>query len=173
MTAETPGRIIIAPHRTGTRAGLASSGAYAGSGCVQIAVAVRAEKGRPAAAEADLPREVMGGDSADADAEAVDAVQVVRGADGHPVVARVVAAVRAVDHVVVLQARPGRARGHGASPAVALEDRVAMPGPSLPLGRRVAQKPLEALPRWRASRSERANRGPEERLGRVRGRARS
>ena len=36
-------------------------------------------------------------------------------------------------------------------------------GPSLPLGRRVAQKPLEALPRWRASRSERADRGPEER----------
>ena len=35
-------------------------------------------------------------------------------------------------------------------------------GPSLPLGRRVAQKPLEALPRWRASRSERADRGPED-----------
>src|SRR5947207_12816410 len=95
MTAETPGRIIIAPHRTGTRAGLASIGAYAGAGCVQIAVAVRAEKGRPAAAEAALPREVMGGDAADAEADAVDAVEVVRGADAHPGVACVVAAVLA------------------------------------------------------------------------------
>src|SRR5437762_12699350 len=114
----------------GRARGSQAAGRTAGSGCVEVAVAVRTEKGRPAAAEPDLPREVMGGDSADADAEAVDAVQVVRGADGHPVVARVVAAVRAVDHVVVPQARPGRARGHGASPAVALEDRVSMPGPA-------------------------------------------
>src|SRR5438046_263421 len=126
----------------GRARGSQAAGRTAGSGCVEVAIAVRAKKGRPAAAEADLPREVMGGDAADPDAEAVDAVQVVRGADGHPVVARVVAAARAVDHVVVLQARPGRARGHRAPPPVALEDPVSMPGPTLPLGRRVAEEPL-------------------------------
>src|SRR5438093_608726 len=70
MTADTPGRIIIAPHGMGTGAGLASSGEYG---------RIRVCRGR-AAAEADLPREGMGGDAADSDAEALDAVQVVRGA---------------------------------------------------------------------------------------------
>ena len=96
----------------------------------------------------------------------MNAVQVVRGADGDTVVARVVAAARAVEDVVIVQARPGRARGDRAPPAVALEDGVTMPGTALPLGRHVAEQALEALPGRCVRRREGADGGPEERYDR-------
>src|SRR5688572_25389765 len=100
----------------------------------EIAVAVGAEEWWSSAANADLPGEVVGCGAVDADAKPVDAVEVVRRTDGDPVVAPVVAAAGAVEHVVVVQAGAGGASGDRAAPPVALEDRVAMPGTRFPLG---------------------------------------
>src|SRR5207247_2338438 len=114
--------------------------------CLQVTVAVRDHQGWPALPDAELPGEVVGCHAVHADAEAVDAVQVVGRADGDPVVAHVVAAARAVEDVVVVQAGARRAGRDRAAPAVALEDGIAMPGGAFPLGHHVEKAALEALP---------------------------
>src|SRR5437879_7028242 len=131
--------------------------------CLQVTVAGRDRPGRAALPDAELPGEVVGCHAAHADAEAVDAVQVVGRADGDPVVARVVAAARAVEDVVVLQAGARRAGGDRAAPAVALENGIAMPWAALPLGHHVEEEALEALPQRCAPWREGADSRPEER----------
>src|SRR5207244_6654987 len=78
--------------------------------CLHVTVAVRDHQGWPALPDAELPGEVVGCHAVHADAEAVDAVQVVGRADGDPVVARVVAAARAVDRAFGLRAFPDYVR---------------------------------------------------------------
>ena len=53
--------------------------------CLQVTVAVRDHQGRPAPPDAELPGEVVRRHTLYADAEAVDAVQVVGRTDGDPV----------------------------------------------------------------------------------------
>src|SRR2546430_12881066 len=101
---------------------------------VQVPIPWQREQRRPPLPEADLPGEVVRRDPCNADAEPVDAVQVVCRADGNAVVASVLTAARSVEHVMIVQARPRSAGRNGASPAVALEDRVAMAGPAPPPG---------------------------------------
>jgi len=76
--------------------------------------------------DAELPRDVVGRRAPRADPARVDAVKVVRRAHGDAVVAAVVAAVRAEEQVMVVQIPAGAAPGHGAPPAVAREDRIAI-----------------------------------------------
>src|SRR5438874_9331263 len=73
---------------------------------VQVPIPVRAEQRQPPLPEADLPGEVVRRDPSNADAEPVDAVQVVCGADGNAVVASVLAAARSVEHVMVAPGHP-------------------------------------------------------------------
>src|SRR2546429_6363567 len=135
---------------------------------VPVPIAVRAEQRRPPLPEADLPGEVVRRDPCNADAEPVDAVQVVCRADGNAVVASVLTAARSVEHVMIVQARPRSAGRNGASPAVAREDRVAMAGPALPLGGHVAKQAPETHPTRSARRREGANGRPPPRPDRTR-----
>src|SRR5438128_3395927 len=117
---------------------------------------------RAAAAEADLPDEVVRGAAGDLDEAAVDAPDVVPGADGDPVVPRVVATAGAEDDVVVVEARAGGADRDGAAPPVTLEDRVTVAWLTLPLARGMAEEPLEAPPGRLGLSLETRDRGAEE-----------
>ena len=70
---------------------------------VQVPIPVRAEQRQPPLPEADLPGEVVRRNPCNADAEPVDAVQVVCGADGNAVVASVLTAARSVEQIELLQ----------------------------------------------------------------------
>src|SRR5581483_3232949 len=77
-------------------AGEAVSSATARRGpSVKIAIAVQTQQGASAGADAELPRDARGRLAAGADDAAVDAPEMVPGADRDPVVAAVVAAARA------------------------------------------------------------------------------
>ena len=113
------------------------------------------------ATQPQLPCEIVRRDAGHADAHAVNPAQMMGGADADAVQACVVPATRAVNDVVVVEARAGTARRHGATPAVALEDRVAMARLSQPFGARVTDEALESTPGWLAGRRVRPN-GPAE-----------
>src|SRR5207247_8990263 len=98
-------------------------------------------------ADPELPRHVVGRRPPRPHAPLVNPPQVVPGADGDAVVARVAAAARAEEEVMVVQVPPRRAGRHGAAPAIAREDRVAVTRLLLPFGPRVLEEPLEAAPR--------------------------
>src|SRR3989475_3392328 len=92
----------------------------------------------------------MGRHAVRPDAAEVDAAQVVPGADRDAVLARVVAARRAIDDVVVVQRGARGARRDGAAPAVARKHGVAVARLGLPLAADVLEDLLAALPERRA-----------------------
>src|SRR5436309_15086300 len=128
-----------------------------------IPIPYRPHQRRAAAAEADLPDDGMGRHAVRPDAAEVDAAQVVPGADGHAVLARVVAARRAIDDVMVVQRGTRGARRDGAAPAVACEDRVAVRRLGLPLATHVLKDLLAALPERRARWTEGVEGAAEQR----------
>jgi len=76
----------------------------------------------------------------------VDAPQVVPGAHGDAVVARIAAAAGAEQEMVVVKIAPRSAGRHRAAPAVAREDRIAVARLRAPLVVYVVEEALEAPP---------------------------
>src|SRR5439155_4347866 len=109
--------------------------------------------GRPAAsgapavpAAAELPGDGVRRRAPGPHAALVDAAQVVPGADGDAVVARVAAAAGAEEEVVIVEVPARRARRDRAAPAVAREDGIPVAGLRAPLLVHVVEEALEAPP---------------------------
>src|SRR5262249_11977101 len=83
-----------------------------------LPVAGDAQGRRPARTDAELPRDAVGRLAPGADTAAVDASQMMPGADGDAVLARIVAAARAENDVVVVQLPAAAARRHRTSPTI-------------------------------------------------------
>src|SRR5206468_11541648 len=104
------------------------------------------------------------------DAAEVDAAQVVPGADRDAVLARVVAARRAIQDMVAVEVGARGARRDGAAPAVARKHGVAVARLGLPLAADVLEDLLAALPERGARWTEGVEGAAEERHdGRGRG----
>ena len=97
-------------------------------------------------ADAQLPGDAVRSLAPRAYHAGVDAVQMVRGADGDAIRPRVVSAARTEEYVVVVKVPSGRACGYGASPPVAREHRIAMARLPLPFRDDVLEETLEPAP---------------------------
>ena len=95
---------------------------------------------------AQLPDDPFGRAASRAYASFVDAVQMMRGAHGNAVVARVASSLRAEHDMMVVESAPGAARRNRAAPPIAFKDRIAMPGLGPPRLFDVGQKPFEPGP---------------------------
>jgi hypothetical protein len=106
---------------------------------------VQAEERCLARPEAELPHDVVGRAAGGRDHAQMNGVQVMRSADGDAVPSLVAAASRAIGDVVIVKTAAARAAGHGAAPAVACEDRIAMARLRFPLGDRVLKQTFEGM----------------------------
>ena len=77
-------------------------------------------------------------------------VEVMRGAYCGAVRGLVSAAARAVQEMMVVEAASGAAPGHGAAPAVARKNRIAVARARFPIRDHVLQHALERVPAWHA-----------------------
>src|SRR5262249_41135105 len=106
-------------------------------------VAREPEQRRRAGTDAELPGDAVGRVTPRTHAAAVDSPEVMPGADGDAVLARIVAAAGAEEDVMIVQIPPTRARWNCASPAITFEDRITMPRLVLPGRLHVQEQLLE------------------------------
>ena len=90
-------------------------------------------------------------------------MQVMRRADGHPIVLRVVAAARAEVEMVIVKVLPSAATGNGTAPAVARKDRVPVAWLRFPFGAHMPEQPLHPAPGGLTRRCECHDCVPKER----------
>src|SRR6266850_7919960 len=113
----------------------------------QILVPDQRQQRRSVAADAELPANRVGRLAPGAEIPAaMEAVLVMRGANGDAIVARVPAAARAEHDMMIVQIPPRAARRDRTPPAVARENGIPMARPGVPLGAHVLEEPLEAAP---------------------------
>src|SRR2546427_489348 len=92
----------------------------------------------------------------------MDAAQVVPGADGDAVLARVAAAAGAEEEMVIVEVPARRARRDRTAPAVAREDGIAVAGLRAPLLVRMVEEAREAPPGRLRGQSEAGDGAAEE-----------
>src|SRR5438552_8626894 len=90
-------------------------------------VADACEERRRLRADAELPLDIVGCSAGGANRGVVDSVQMMGGADRDAIPARVAAAAGTEVNVMIVQVPARAARRDGAPPALAREDRIAMP----------------------------------------------
>ena len=101
--------------------------------------------------DAEMPMHVVRRGAPGADRTGVDAVEVMRGAYCGAVRGLVSAAARAVQEMMVVEAASGAAPGHGAAPAVARKNRIAVPRLRYPLTAHVIDSAHASTRRGRAT----------------------